>query len=391
MAGSDLARYDSAVFGIHVNMASGIVNGGAGQDTLLSIEGIWGSSSADTYDASAYTAGTPAAPQDDFNFFEGFGGVDTIIGAPTANPGGILATSIQYTQATAGIWVNMTGAAAGNVSASYGADTSVDTFTAVNSVVGSSFNDTFNGTSGAQAFDGGAGGDVLFGGAGNDSLTGGAGNDQLSGGTEDDFLSGGAGADVLDGGDGVDMVAYYQFTPSGGTIGVTASLENSSINTGDAAGDTYVSIENLVGTFVDDTLIGNSGNNIIDGVSGADVFNGRGGLDTIRGVGGGDTFVFDSAIGAGNLVTIVGFAGGVDHINLDNAIFTQLGFEGDLAAGAFVSGTAAQDANDRIIFNSVTGNVMYDADGSGAGAAVVFIKMQDPSGPALSHTDFLIV
>ena len=392
MAGSDLARYDAATFGIHVDMAAGLVNGGAGQDTLLSIEGIWGSNLADIYDASAYTAGTPGAPHDDYNFFEGFGGGDTITGASTTNPGGIFATSIYYTQATAGIWVTMTGAAAGNVSATYGADTSVDTFTNVNNVVGSNFNDTFNGTSGTQSFDGGAGGDVLFGGADNDSLAGGDGSDQLSGGTGDDFLVGGAGADVLDGGDGIDMVSYYEFSPGGGgVIGLTASLENSSINTGNAAGDTYVSIENLAGTFGNDTLVGNSGNNIIDGVFGADFFNGRGGMDTLRGLGGGDTYVFDSTIGAGNLATIVGYAHGQDHFNLDNAIFTQVGLEGGLDAFVFVNGTAALDSNDRIIFDSTTGNVSYDADGVGGAAAVVFAKIENLSGGPLDHTDFLIV
>ncbi|WP_439613216.1 beta strand repeat-containing protein [Reyranella sp.] len=392
MAGTDFARYDSAVFGIYVDMAAGMVNGGAGQDTLLSIEGIWGSNLADTYDASAYLAGTPEYPHDDFNFFEGFGGGDTIVGALTVNPGGIFATTIQYTQATAGITVNMTGAAAGNVSASYGADTSVDTFTNVNNVVGSNFNDTFNGTSGAQSFDGGDGGDVLFGGADNDSLLGRAGSDQLSGGTGDDFLMGGAGADVLDGGSGIDMVSYYDDSQGqSGAFGLTASLENSSINTGSAAGDTYVSIENLLGSFGNDTLVGNSGNNIIDGLVGADFFNGRGGLDTLTGQGGGDTYVFDSTIGAGNLATIVGYVHGQDHFNLDNAIFTQLGLEGGLDGFIFVNGTEALDANDRIIFDSATRNVSYDADGVGGAAAVVFAKIQNLSGGILDHTDFLVV
>jgi Ca2+-binding RTX toxin-like protein len=386
--GFDTARYDNSFSGVWINLGTGIVTGGAGQDTLISIEGIWGSHFADTYDASGYTAGTPGIPYDDYNSFEGFGGADTIIGTPTFNPSGISATSISYMHATAGITVNMSGAAAGSVIATYTADTSTDTFSNVNTVAGSYFNDTFNGTSGAQAFNGGGGDDLLYGGADNDSLSGGEGSDQLYGGSGDDFLEGGPGADILDGGDGIDMVSYYQYSASGG---VTASLENALINTGDAAGDTYVSIENLAGTFVNDTLIGTSGNNIIDGVYGADVFNGRGGMDTLIGNGGGDTFVFNSAIGAGNLATIVGYAHGQDHFNLDNAIFTQLGADGALSAGAFVNGTAALDANDRIIFNSTTGTVSYDADGSGAGAAVVFATMQQLTGGSLNHTDFLIV
>ena len=52
--------------------------------------------------------------------------------------------------------------------------------------------------------------------------------------------------------------------------------------------------------------------------------------------------------------------------------------------------TAARSAR-HIIFDSGTGNVSYDADGSGVGAAVVFAKMENLSGGPLEHTDFLIV
>jgi len=188
---------------------------------------------------------------------------------------------------------------------------------------------------------------------------------------------------VLDGGTGIDTVVYNS--------AVIVSLENSLLNTGEAAGDTFTSIENINGSFGNDTLSGNSGNNVIDGSFGADVFNGRGGIDTLIGGGQGDTFVFNSAIGAGNLATIVNYFHGQDHFNLDNAVFAQVGIDGGLNAGAFVLGTAAQDSNDRIIFDNSTGNVMYDADGSGAGAAVVFATMQSLHNGPLDHTDFLIV
>jgi Ca2+-binding RTX toxin-like protein len=363
----DVSRYDTAFGGIDVNMATGVVNGGAGQDTLFSIEYIWGSNFADNYNASAYTQSTQGASQLGFNFFEGFGGADTISGSLAANVVSVwyTATSIGHMHATAGITVNMSGAAAGTVTATYGADTSVDSFINVNNISGSAFGDTFNGTDGTQGFFGGAGDDVIHGGEGGD------------------FLMGDLGADVLDGGNGFDVVLYNS--------AVTVSLENSSINTGEAAGDTYISIENINGSSANDVLIGDSGNNRIDGTSGADVFNGRGGFDTLAGYGQGDTFVFDSALSAGNLATIQHYSQGEDHFNLDNAIFTQLGLEGELDAGAFVNGTAALDTNDRIIFDIGTGNVSYDADGSGVGAAVVFAKMENLSGGPLEHTDFLIV
>ena len=79
---------------------------------------------------------------------------------------------------------------------------------------------------------------------------------------------------------------------------------------------------------------------------------------------------------------------GLDKIYLDNAVFGVLA-DGALAAGAFRSGTAAADADDRIIYNSATGALFYDADGNGAGAAVQFATLS--TGLALSASDFLVI
>lgn len=356
-AGFDYASYFNATTGVTASLANAAINAGeAAGDTYAQIEGLTGSAFADILVGNGGD-----------NWLLGGGGADKLDGGSGFDTAGYGNSTIALTVSLLDPSAN-TGEAAGDV------------YTSIEGVSGSSFNDILIGNAGAN---------TLSGGFGNDSLSGGDGNDQLIGGSGDDFLEGGAGADVFNGGDGTDTVSYYQYSVSGGA-GVIASLENASINTGDATGDTYVSVENLAGTFWNDTLIGTSGNNVIDGVNGTDVFNGRGGMDTLIGNGGGDTFVFDSVIGAGNLATISGFVHGQDHFNLDNAIFTQLGAEGALGAGAFVNGAAALDANDRIIFNTATGNVSYDADGSGAGAAVVFATMQN-LGVALDHTDFMIV
>jgi len=123
------------------------------------------------------------------------------------------------------------------------------------------------------------------------------------------------------------------------------------------------------------------------GTAANEIFNGTAFDDTAQGNGGNDTL----QLGASGLATIVGYAHGQDHFSLDDAIFTQLGAPGTLSAGAFVLGTAAFDANDRILFDSASGNVSYDADGSGAGAAVVFATIQNLLGGALDQTDFIIV
>ena len=58
-----------------------------------------------------------------------------------------------------------------------------------------------------------------------------------------------------------------------------------------------------------------------------------------------------------------------DTILLDQDIFSSSLGLGNISAGEFVIGTAAQDANDRIIYNSSTGALFYDNDGVGGNAA----------------------
>src|SRR5207342_2538765 len=98
------------------------------------------------------------------------------------------------------------------------------------------------------------------------------------------------------------------------------------------------------------------------------------GADTLIGNAGADYFLFDSTLGGGNVDTITGFTSGSDLVLLDHTIFTQIG-QGGLAPGAFVVGTQAGDADDRIIYDQTTGNLYYDADGNGAGAAVQFATL----------------
>jgi serralysin len=54
-----------------------------------------------------------------------------------------------------------------------------------------------------------------------------------------------------------------------------------------------------------------------------------------------------------------------------------------------VIGAAAQDAQDRIIYNSATGALLYDSDGVGGAAAVQFAELS--AGLALTNLDFLVV
>ncbi len=130
---------------------------------------------------------------------------------------------------------------------------------------------------------GDAGANSLQGGGGGDNLIGGGGADQLLGQDGDDNLYGQAGADTLNGGAGKDFARYDD-----AAAGLTVSLANPAANSGDAAGDTYVLVEGLVGSAFSDVLVGDSGANTLQGGGGGDNLVGGGGADQLLGQDGDD-------------------------------------------------------------------------------------------------------
>jgi Ca2+-binding RTX toxin-like protein len=135
-------------------------------------------------------------------------------------------------------------------------------------------------------------------------------------------------------------------------------------------------------------LTGSSSGQLVLGNAGANVLDGKGGADTLVGYGGADTFAFTSALGVGNVDVIADFVSGTDKFALDDAVFTALGL-GALSANAFVIGSAAGDADDRIIYNSATRQIFYDADGNGAGAQIQFAVLS--LGAPLTAGDFTVI
>ena len=137
------------------------------------------------------------------------------------------------------------------------------------------------------------------------------------------------------------------------------------------------------------TILGNSAANVLIGLGGNDTLNGGGGNDVLNGGAGADRYVFDSALnGATNVDQLVGFSAIDDTIVLDQTIFSRLS-NGSLSASRFATGAAAHDSNDRIIYDSSTGNIFYDADGSGGGGQILFAQVA--AGTALTNADFLVV
>ena len=216
------------------------------------------------------------------------------------------------------------------------------------------------------------GDDEIAGDGGNDGITGEGGNDFIDGKLGNDVLNGGAGSDTLDGGAGTDTTVY-QFAPAA----VTVSLgEGEALGTGsDGYGstDSLANLENIIGSEFDDNLTGNSsnnsltgrgGNDAISGLAGDDFLTGSTGADTISGGSGSDLFVYLNANEGGD--TIADFAVGTDKIAVVAA-----GFGGELSAGelpesSFVYGSVATGNDQRFVFNDVSGELFFDADGSGA-------------------------
>lgn len=282
---------------------------------------------------------------------------------------------------------------------------------------------------------------------GNDSIFGFNGNDILRGLNGVDQLNGGTGADNMDGGDNNDTyivdnlgdVAAEAFNDAlGGVDRVNASVShtlgfgiehlsltgagvingtgngngnnitgNSAANilrglagndilTGLAGNDSLfggTGNDNLIGDAGNDVLRGEAGNDNLRGGEGDDILAGGLGNDTLAaGLGATDHYLFDTTLNsATNVDTIIGFFAPVDTIRLDNDIFTSFAVPGGIAAGNLVigAGATASDANDFLLYDTATGALSYDANGSGAGAAVQFAALTGV--PPLSAADFLII
>ncbi|MGC2413942.1 MAG: hypothetical protein WA459_14740 [Stellaceae bacterium] len=120
------------------------------------------------------------------------------------------------------------------------------------------------------------------------------------------------------------------------------------------------------------------------------MLNGGAGNDKLTGGSGKDSFLFTNALNATtNVDHIFDFSSVDDKILLSHSVFTAAGALGTLAAGAFHTGSAAADADDRIIYNPTTGALIYDSNGNLAGGATQFATLS--TSLALTNTNFQIV
>jgi Ca2+-binding RTX toxin-like protein len=143
-------------------------------------------------------------------------------------------------------------------------------------------------------------------------------------------------------------------------------------------------------------MVGNSGANALTGTAFADTIDGGLGNDVLTGGAGNDTFLFTTmTTGTRNRDTITDFQAGQDRLQFSKAAYTGIaGGPGTLSAVQFWSGAgvvAAHDADDRFIYNTTTGVLYYDPDGTGTLAASQVAILGTTVHPALNYTDIQVI
>ena len=168
-------------------------------------------------------------------------------------------------------------------------------------------------------------------------------------------------------------------------------MNGTSVQTFGSFGAIPTSWNPVAGADAGATLTGDGSANSLTGTVNNDTLIGLTGNDTLTGSIGADRFVFNTALNATtNVDTLTDFSSGTDKILLDHLILTAL-TTGTLAATSFVAeaGAVAHDGNDYLLYNTSTGDLSYDPDGTGVQAAVLFAHLNN--NPAMVAADIGVV
>ncbi|PSC06028.1 hypothetical protein SLNSH_06550 [Alsobacter soli] len=347
----------------------------------------------------------------------GGAGNDTLEGGAGADTmdGGAGTDTLDYAASSAAVTVDL------SANTASGGDAQGDVISGFEYVLGSAFADRITGDANANWFYGGSGDDTLIGAAGADTMVGGWGADSMDGGSGVDTLDytgsstgvtvnlatgvglGGdaqgdtligfenvwgtssadslvgdandnifrpyLGADTIVGGAGQDTVDYW-YSGTGVSIDLTLSTAQSG---GDAAGDVFSGIENVIGsTTAANWIKGDANANALTGWNGNDTLIGGGGADTLSGGAGNDAFTLDGSsltiaakvdggTGADTLTIAANSGSSFTAANLAAAVtnmevidFRQAGVNANLSlSGAQVA--AMTDANKDLTINTSLG------------------------------------
>jgi hypothetical protein len=303
----DAVAYNDATSGITADfsLASGqIKDGMGGTDTLVNVEGVFGSTFADVLLGSD-------ANNNPFNTetFAGGMGNDTIDGR-----GGYDSVFYSYGNPATGVNVNLT---TGLAQDGFG---TLDTLLNIEGVSGSELDDTLTGNAG------------------------------------DNRLEGRGGNDTIDGGAGIDWARYDNTTAGAVQVNLATGLA-----TGGAGNDTLLNIENVLGSVFDDTLTGNAGANRLQGGAGNDTLSGGGGNDTAVYTGNKANYTVTRTANGWTVKDNVGSEGTDTLTGIENIAFVDQTQVGNIAPTGMVkiSGIAKQNKT------LTASNTLSDVDGMG--------------------------
>ena len=311
--------------------------GGLGPDTIRNIENIVGSAGNDRV----------AGDLND-NILDGFEGNDTLSGGAGNDTliGGDGVDYVDYSGASGSVNVDLLAQAAAD------GDGGTDTLQQIENVRGSNDNDLIAGDDGANTLEGGDGDDTLVGRGGNDTLDGGAGSDTAS----------------------------YASAQSSVVIDLSSPAAT---NDGQGGLDTFISIENVVGSGFDDSLTGDTEDNRLSGAGGNDTLDGGAGDDLLEGGQGDDTIIAsddaDVIDGGADRDTVdYSSLAGVTSINMtlngafDTTVTVNGGTDDTIRNIENVIGTSGSDSlNGDIFANTLDGSAGDDVIRGGAGADIL--------------------
>jgi Ca2+-binding RTX toxin-like protein len=267
----------------------------------------------------------------------------------------------------------------------------IDTLVAIESLIGSSFDDVLLGNDAGNVIDGGAGSDLLIGGLGNDVysidrssdqvveaagggtdtvrstishvlgtdlenlMLLGTGNTNATGNASNNVLTGNSGSNRLDGAGGIDTASY-----AAARTGVVVGLDRSGAQSTGAGIDTLVAVENLTGSSYNDTLHGSASTNVLNGGAGIDTLSyARAGaavtvslaLTTAQATGGGGT----DTLAAFENLSGSAFADRLTGSSVNNVIDGGLG--NDTLTGGLGNDTYLVNAGTDVIVEAASGGI----------------------------------
>ncbi|WP_375205022.1 CARDB domain-containing protein [Hyphococcus sp.] len=365
--GYDFVTYEDAPAGVSIDLNAGVaVGGNAAGDTLISIEGVVGSTFNDTVSGSdgvqnyVFAGGGDdlLIGRDGSDTLDGAGGHDTLRGGSGNDwlDGDIGHDELR---GEAGNDIIHAGGGADTVYAGFGDDTA-DGGAGADYVTGGDGMDSLDGGNGDDTVIGGDGADIVVGGAGFDSLVGNDGNDTLDGGNLEDTLRGQNDNDEMSGGNDEDSLAG-----GAGDDTLTGDGGQDSLRGGGGA-------DTALGGIGHDLVTGGAGNDLVDGQNGNDTVIGGGGVDMVLGGAGTDSLTGGSGndtLDGGNLNDTLRGGGDDDRMdggNDDDLLFGGTGND-TLIGGEGNDTLAGNGGDDLFVFNAGEGADVINGFEAGAG------------------------